>query len=145
MDSSDLKKIKKAIALMDEHGLSHFEMEKDGFSLTLKKRDEGIVVPSNFVSSSSMPASGEEDSVSSEKEGEAILSPMVGLFYRKTSPESAPFVEVGTTISEGQTLCIIEAMKVMNEIKAEKSGKIIEVLVEDGAPVQFGDSLFRIS
>ena len=69
---------------------------------------------------------------------------MVGTFYRKASPESPNFVEVGDAVSEGQTLCIIEAMKVMNEIKAEKSGTISQVCVDDGNSVQFGDALFRL-
>ncbi len=77
-------------------------------------------------------------------EGEAITSPMVGTFYRKPSPDADVFVNVGDTISEGQTICIIEAMKVMNEIKAERSGTITAVLVDDGNPVQFGDALFSI-
>lgn len=69
---------------------------------------------------------------------------MVGTFYRKPGPDSPAFVNVGDAVSEGQTLCIIEAMKVMNEIKAEKSGTISAILVEDGTPVQFGDALFRV-
>jgi acetyl-CoA carboxylase biotin carboxyl carrier protein len=77
-------------------------------------------------------------------EGVEITSPMVGTFYRKPAPDAPSFVDVGTTVSEGQTLCIIEAMKVMNEIKAEKSGTICAVVAEEGNPVQFGDVLFRI-
>ena len=69
---------------------------------------------------------------------------MVGTFYRKPAPDAPSFVEVGTTVSVGQTICIIEAMKVMNEIKAEKAGTICAVVAEDGSPVQFGDVLFRI-
>jgi acetyl-CoA carboxylase biotin carboxyl carrier protein len=69
---------------------------------------------------------------------------MVGTFYRRASPDADEFVKVGEPVSEGQTLCIIEAMKVMNEIKAEKGGTIIAIVAEDGAPVQFGDILFRI-
>ncbi|HEY8962747.1 MAG TPA: acetyl-CoA carboxylase biotin carboxyl carrier protein, partial [Luteolibacter sp.] len=77
-------------------------------------------------------------------DGEAITSPMVGTFYRKPGPDSPSFVNVGDAVSEGQTLCIIEAMKVMNEIKAEKSGTICAVVATDGNPVQYGDVLFRI-
>ena len=77
-------------------------------------------------------------------EGTELTSPMVGTFYRKPAPDAPNFAEVGTTVSEGQTLCIIEAMKVMNEIKAEKSGTICAVVAEDGKPVQYGDVLFRI-
>ncbi len=74
----------------------------------------------------------------------AITSPMVGTFYRKPAPDAADFVQVGDNVSEGQTLCIIEAMKVMNEIKAETSGTIAEIAVEDSTPVQYGDVLFRL-
>jgi acetyl-CoA carboxylase biotin carboxyl carrier protein len=77
-------------------------------------------------------------------EGAEITSPMVGTFYRKPAPDAPNFVEVGTAVSEGQTLCIIEAMKVMNEIKAERSGTICALVATDGNPVQYGDVLFRI-
>ena len=76
--------------------------------------------------------------------GDPITSPMVGTFYRKPSPDADLFVDVGSTVSEGQTICIIEAMKVMNEIKAERSGTIVEICMEDATPVQYGDVLFRI-
>ena len=76
--------------------------------------------------------------------GIEITSPMVGTFYSRSSPEAPAYVNVGDSVSVGQTLCIIEAMKVMNEIKAEKSGTILAVVAEEGAPVQFGDVLFRI-
>ncbi|MBN8461069.1 MAG: acetyl-CoA carboxylase biotin carboxyl carrier protein, partial [Verrucomicrobia bacterium] len=76
--------------------------------------------------------------------GSEITSPMVGTFYSRSSPEAPAYVNVGDSVSVGQTLCIIEAMKVMNEIKAEKSGTILAVVAEEGAPVQFGDVLFRI-
>jgi acetyl-CoA carboxylase biotin carboxyl carrier protein len=77
-------------------------------------------------------------------EGTEVTSPMVGTFYRKPAPDSPAFVDVGSTVSVGQTICIIEAMKVMNEIKAEKAGTICACVAEDGSPVQFGDVLFRI-
>ena len=77
-------------------------------------------------------------------DGEDFTSPMVGTFYRKPTPDAPNFTEVGDTVSEGQTLCIIEAMKVMNEIKAEKSGTITAIAVDDATPVQFGDTLFTI-
>jgi acetyl-CoA carboxylase biotin carboxyl carrier protein len=77
-------------------------------------------------------------------DGTPIDSPMVGTFYRKSSPDAPNYVEVGTTIKEGDTICIIEAMKVMNEIKAETSGTITAILVDDSTPVQFGDTLFTV-
>ncbi|MCH2330401.1 MAG: acetyl-CoA carboxylase biotin carboxyl carrier protein, partial [Roseibacillus sp.] len=77
--------------------------------------------------------------------GRVIESPMVGTFYRKPAPDADNFVQVGDKVSEGQTLCIIEAMKVMNEIKAEISGTISEICVEEASPVQYGDALFRVT
>ena len=93
------------------------------------------------ASAGSAPAAGAAPAVA---DGAEITSPMVGTFYRKPAPDADHFVEVGTTVSEGQTICIIEAMKVMNEIKAERSGTICEIVAEDSNPVQFGDALFRI-
>ena len=143
---------------MNEHGLSHFRLEKEDFELELKKgtdmeaAKELLAAMPNVAASAPMaaapvaavaaPAAAAAAPVAS---GEAITSPMVGTYYNKPAPDADLFVNVGDTISEGQTICIIEAMKVMNEIKAEKSGKITEILVEDGTPVQFGDDLFRIS
>jgi acetyl-CoA carboxylase biotin carboxyl carrier protein len=89
-------------------------------------------------------AAAPAESAAPVAEGEEITSPMVGTFYRKPSPDDPDFVNVGDVVSEGQTICIIEAMKVMNEIKAEKSGTITEICVDDATPVQFGDALFRV-
>ncbi len=150
----DLKEIRKIVELMNEHGLTHFDMAKEGFHLKLKKGQDldslrgllGSFQPAPVALPAAAPASSgaAASAASAASEGEAITSPMVGTFYRKPSPDSPSFANVGDAISEGQTLCIIEAMKVMNEIKAEKSGVITAVLAEDGNPVQFGDILFRI-
>ena len=140
---------------MDDHGLSQFQFEKEDFNLKLKKGvdiDEiqrllGSMSPAPAAAApqAAAPVSPVGDAPAPEvPAGEEISSPIVGTFYRKASPESPNFVEVGVTVSEGQTLCIIEAMKVMNEIKAEKSGTIAQVCVDDGNPVQFGDALFRL-
>ncbi|MCH7226145.1 acetyl-CoA carboxylase biotin carboxyl carrier protein [Verrucomicrobiaceae bacterium E54] len=137
---------------MNEHGLTHFDMSKDGFHLKLKKgqdldslRDLMALMPAQAApapaSAAAVPAAPEAVAAA---DGESILSPMVGTFYRKPSPDAADFVNVGDAVSEGQVLCIIEAMKVMNEIKAERSGTITATVAEDGEPVQFGDELFRI-
>ena len=144
MDSKILKQIEEAIDLMNQHHLTHFQIESKGFSITLKKGLDGLVMPSPVSPAAAIGERGEKSSEAPKPSGEEINSPMVGTFYRKPSPDASPFVEIGTQISEGQTLCIIEAMKVMNEIKAEKSGKISEILLEDGNPVQFGDVLFRL-
>ncbi len=142
---------------MDDHGLSQFQYEKEDFNLKLKKGADLDEIQSLLGSLGSAPApvapiaapapalaAPAAESAAPEPAGEEISSPMVGTFYRKSSPESPNFVEVGDAVSEGQTLCIIEAMKVMNEIKAEKSGTIAQVCVDDGNSVQFGDALFRL-
>lgn len=151
----DLKEIRKIVELMNEHGLTVFDMSKEGFHLKLRKGPDLEAMRGMMASApvapayapapaAAAPAASAPAPAPAAAEGEAITSPMVGTFYRKSSPDASPFVNVGDAVSEGQTLCIIEAMKVMNEIKAEKSGTISAVIAEDGNPVQFGDILFRI-
>ncbi len=144
---------------MNEHGLTHFDLSKKDFHLKLKKGPDfdeirGLLasLPSAPATAPALPAAGSTNlsaapagaAAAAAQEGAEITSPMVGTFYRKPAPDAPSFVEVGTAVSEGQTLCIIEAMKVMNEIKAERSGTICAVVAEDGTPVQYGDVLFRI-
>lgn len=151
----DLKEIRKIVELMNEHGLTVFDMSKEGFHLKLRKGPDLDALRGMMAAAPAAPAYAAPAPLAAAAtpvaaaaapaaEGEAITSPMVGTFYRKSSPDAPPFVNVGDAVSEGQTLCIIEAMKVMNEIKAEKSGTISAVIAEDGNPVQFGDILFRI-
>lgn len=156
--SVDLTDIRKIVKLMDEHGLSQFQFEKDDFKLKLKKGSDledlqGLVGSLPAPQAAAAPAApapapaapaAEAPAAPAAAEGEEIPSPMVGTFYRKSSPDSPNFVNVGDSVSEGQTLCIIEAMKVMNEIKAETSGTITEICVDDATPVQYGDVLFRV-
>lgn len=137
---------------MNEHGLTLFDLTKKDVHLKLKKGPDledlrGLfasmpVAPAPAAAPAPAPASAAAAPPAAE--GTEITSPMVGTFYRRPAPDAVNFVEVGTTVAEGQTLCIIEAMKVMNEIKAEKSGTICATLAEDGSPVQYGDVLFRI-
>ena len=155
----DLKELRKIIELMNEHGLTYFDMSKDGFHLKLKKGQdlESLksllsALPSAAPALPAAPATHAPAHAAAAPaaapapaaDGEPITSPMVGTFYRKPSPDAPVFINVGDVISEGQTLCIIEAMKVMNEIKAERSGTITAIAVDDGTPVQFGDTLFTI-
>jgi acetyl-CoA carboxylase biotin carboxyl carrier protein len=153
----DLKEIRKIVELMNEHGLTLFDMSKEGFQLKLRKGPDveamrGLLgsLPMAAPAYAAAPAAAAPAAAASvpaaapKEEGSAITSPMVGTFYRKPGPDSPNFVNVGDAVSDGQTLCIIEAMKVMNEIKAEKSGTITAILVDDATPVQFGDALFRI-
>lgn len=153
----DLKEIRNIVELMNEHGLSYFHLEEEGVNVKLKKGLDAEAIQAALggmqahaapVAAAPAPASvaapASAESAAPVAAGDEITSPMVGTFYTKPSPEAPSFVEVGTAVSEGQTLCIIEAMKVMNEIKAERSGTISEICVADASPVQFGDALFRI-
>jgi acetyl-CoA carboxylase biotin carboxyl carrier protein len=142
----DLKDIKAIIDLMKKNDLSVFEMEKDGFRLKLCKGlgDQPIVMSSNMPAVANGPAGGAAPAAEEGGAHKEIVSPMVGTFYRAASPDASPFVDVGTKVTEDTVVCIIEAMKVMNEIKAEASGVIAEVVAENGKPVQFGQALFRV-
>ncbi len=142
----NLKEIKEMISLMNENELVELELERDGLKVRLKK-DSGQV--QQIITASQAPAAAAE----AAKEGRPVLeeqglteikSPMVGTFYRASSPESAPFVDIGSEVQPGEVICIIEAMKLMNEIKAEVKGRIREILIENGSPVEFGQALFRI-
>ena len=152
----ELKEIKELIALMKKNDLSVFKMEREGFKITLKKGADFqpviTAVPSTTTPAptpatsavSVSPAGGAASDLVPETAHKEIVSPMVGTFYSAPSPESAPFVEAGAEITADTVVCVIEAMKVMNEIKAEVSGVIVEVLVENGKPVQFGQLLFKV-
>lgn len=148
----DLQEIRKIVELMNEHGLTHFDLSKKDFHLKLKKGPDMEELGSLLASQPATPqfspiapaAAAASPQAPPTAEGAEINSPMVGTFYRKPAPDAPNFVEVGSTVSEGETLCIIEAMKVMNEIKAERSGTICALVAEDGNPVQYGDVLFRI-
>jgi acetyl-CoA carboxylase biotin carboxyl carrier protein len=143
----ELKDIKAIIDLMRKNDLSVFEMEKDGFRLKLQKGIGDQPIISTAVPAVALPAAGAAGPTSPAAESsptKEIVSPMVGTFYRGSAPDSPPFVDVGTNVSEDTVVCIIEAMKVMNEIKAETSGVIAEVVAENGKPVQFGQALFRV-
>jgi len=151
----ELKDIKAVIDLMKKNDLSVFEMEKDGFKLKLQKgAGEQTVfaqpvngLPVSAPPAASAPVSTAAPAVQETEKGASlreIVSPMVGTFYRAASPESPPFVDVGKEVTEETVVCIIEAMKVMNEIKSETKGVIAEIVAESGKPVQFGQVLFRV-
>ena len=144
----DIKEIKTLIDLMNKNGLTAFEMEKDGFRIALAK-DSGLAPAAAYAPAPApQPAAAAPAAPAAEapaaSTGKEIVSPMVGTFYLSPSPESPPFVSVGQKVTPDTVVCIIEAMKVMNEIKAEQSGVISEVAAENGQPVQFGQALFRL-
>lgn len=159
----DLKEIKAVIDLMTRNGLSEFELEKEGFKLRVKRGPSGEWITSSApvaaapapvhhiaapVSVAAAPApvtpAPAAAAASSGAGLSQIVSPMVGTFYRAPSPDSPAYIEPGQEVNEDTVVCIIEAMKVMNEIKAETKGVIVEVLAQNGKPVEFGKPLFSI-
>jgi acetyl-CoA carboxylase biotin carboxyl carrier protein len=158
----ELKQIKQIIDLMKRSELTEFAIEEEGFKLKIRRGSNGLPLvtsshPSNPpfapATSDAQPSSSTapvaptpaSSSAAAEEAGVTyIKSPMVGTFYRAASPESKPFAEIGAKVVENTPVCIIEAMKIMNEIQAEMKGTILEVLVENGQPVEYGQRLFKI-
>ncbi len=144
--------LQRIMAVMKEAGAVEVEMEDGRLRVRLKEEQPTVVaaaaplpVPSvAAVPTVSSAAAAPEVNAVEDLPGEEFPSPMVGTFYRAASPEAELFCQVGDTVSEDSTICIIEAMKVMNEIKAELNGRIVAILVENGEPVEFGQPLFRI-
>jgi acetyl-CoA carboxylase biotin carboxyl carrier protein len=140
----NLKEIKEMINLMNENDLAELEMERNGLKIRLKKKGREVYpeIRKDVAPPVSPPAEVKAE-LPSAKTLE-IKAPMVGTFYRAPSPDAEPFVEVGDEIEKEEVICIIEAMKLMNEIKSEVKGKIIKILVENGNPVEFGQVLFLV-
>ncbi len=157
----DLKEIKAVIDLMTKNGLSEFELEKGDVKLKMKRGPGGEwassasapaplpaiaapAAPSAAAPATAVSAPAASTPAAAPVPGAMIVSPMVGTFYRSPSPDSASYVEPGQEVTEETVVCIIEAMKVMNEIKAETRGVIVEVLAQNGKPVEFGKPLFSV-
>jgi acetyl-CoA carboxylase biotin carboxyl carrier protein len=149
----NLKEIKEVIILMNENELTEIEVEREGSKLRIKKGYQGapVVMASPSVeyrsAAAPMPSVSQEPlkpEASSGKGSKEIKAPMVGTFYRAPSPDAPPFVDVGQVIEIGQVVCILEAMKLMNEIKSDVRGKIVEIKVGNAEPVEFGTVLFVI-
>ena len=143
----DIDYIEKVVAVLEASSLTELELKDGAQSISMKRGTTGdvVVVPQKVQAAKSVV---EEVSAcaetSSEVKRKSIVSPMVGTFYKAMSPEAKPFVEVGQTVCTGQVVCIVEAMKLMNEIEAEISGRIVEICVEDGQPVEFGQVLMYL-
>lgn len=139
----NIKEIKEMIRIMNENGLVEFEIEKEGLRLRLKKEGRGEVV--THVERA-VPQAKEVPAVLREPPSNLveIKAPMVGTFYRAPAPNAPSFVETGSMVAKDQVVCIIEAMKLMNEIRSEVKGKIAEILVENGEPVEYGQVLFLV-
>jgi len=150
----NIKEIKEIINLMNENNLTEIEVEKEGLKLRLKKGPGGEIVMENVPSAAAVPATplaaapaavpAEAPPAGSGKKTVEIKAPMVGTFYRAPSPESPPFIEINQDIEVGQVVCILEAMKLMNEIKADIKGRVVDILVDNAEPVEFGQPLFLI-
>ncbi|VAW58480.1 Biotin carboxyl carrier protein of acetyl-CoA carboxylase [hydrothermal vent metagenome] len=150
----DIRKIKKLIELLDESGIAEIEIKEGEESVRISRQHTGVAAtPQQFiaplvaaapVAPVAAPEAADTPAAEAEISGHKITSPMVGTFYRSASPGAPTFTDVGQTVSEGDTLCIIEAMKILNQIEADKSGTVKAILVEDGQPVEFGQPLFII-
>lgn len=149
----DLRKLKKLIDLVEESGISELELTEDGEKVRISRNFTSAPVqqyaPVQYnapqfaaPTPASAPAASEALAV---EEGHAVKSPMVGTFYRSPSPDAKSFVEVGDTVAVGDTLCIIEAMKLLNEIEADKAGVIKKILVDNGQAIEYGEPLFIIA
>ncbi len=164
----DLNYLKKLLKIVDESGVDEVEIEEEGSKIRIKKTPSSkensqnifpITFPQNFQMPAQVPVYQpqvqtptpqivEEKKVTEEKKAEKkyheIKSPIVGTFYRAPSPDAEPYVKVGDIVQVGQVLCIVEAMKLMNEIESDINGKIIQILVENAQPVEYGQTLFLI-
>ena len=145
----DLRKLKSLIDLVSDSDISELEISEGEDSVRIVKEkiksNEKIVRYEKPSQSDSPQDNSESKNKYFETENiETVVSPMVGTFYRAPSPESSPFVDIGQLVEEGQTLCVIEAMKLMNEVPSNISGKVLEVLIENGEPVEFEQPLFKI-
>ncbi len=149
----DLRKLKKLIDLVQESGISELEVTEGEEKVRIAKHYGAVAAPVQHYAMPAampMPVAGQPSGTSSVDldddlpEGHIVKSPMVGTFYRSPSPGANSFVEIGQTVKQGETLCIIEAMKLLNEIEADASGVIKAILLDNGEPVEFGESLFVI-
>ncbi|MFA4854140.1 MAG: acetyl-CoA carboxylase biotin carboxyl carrier protein [Candidatus Omnitrophota bacterium] len=148
----NIKEIKEMINLMNENGLVEFEVEKEGMRIRLKKTSAGLEGLNGpiLIERQGMAPAGTPAQIAPEAQDKNLVktveikSPMVGTFYRAPNPEAPAYAEVGQIIEPGQVICVIEAMKLMNEIKSEIRGKILEILVDNAEPVEFGQPLFLI-
>lgn len=151
----DLRKLKKLIDLVEESGIAELELTEGEEKVRISRNPPAgtmayapaympAPVPAAAPAAAPAAPAAAPEPAAPVIEGHIVKSPMVGTFYRSPSPDAKPFVEVGSSVSAGDTLCIIEAMKLLNEIEADKSGVIKAILVENGHPVEFGEPLFVI-
>jgi acetyl-CoA carboxylase biotin carboxyl carrier protein len=148
----DIRKVKKLIELLEESDVAEIEIHEGEESVRISRTSSvtpmamaaPIAAPAAAAPATASTAPATEPAAPAEPEGHIIRSPMVGTFYRAPSPGAKPFVSEGQSVSAGETLCIIEAMKILNQIESDKSGKVKEILVENGQPVEYNEPLFVI-
>ncbi len=140
----DIKKIKEMIELMNREDLVEIELEEEGKCIRLRKKEEYVPKEVHVSPKQVKPQDMVKDVEKLDDNAFYIKSPMVGTFYRAPSPDVAPYTDTNKKVEIGDTVCIVEAMKLMNEIKSEFKGKVAEILVENGDPVDFGQPLFKI-
>jgi acetyl-CoA carboxylase biotin carboxyl carrier protein len=145
----DLRKLKKLIDLVEESGISELELTEGEEKVRISRTITGVAPVTQYVAApapAAAPAAAAPvaNAPAPEPEGKIVKSPMVGTFYRASSPDAKAFVDVGSSISAGETVCIIEAMKLLNEIESEYAGVIKKIFVENGQPVEYGEPLFLI-
>jgi acetyl-CoA carboxylase biotin carboxyl carrier protein len=141
----DIRKIKKLIELLEESGIDELEICEGEESVRISRHQKVPAAQQFYAPAPAAPAASSEPAASEPARGHQVKSPMVGTFYRSPSPDAGPFVEVGQQVRAGDVLCIIEAMKMMNQIEADKSGVVEAVLADNGEPVEFDQPLFIIS
>ena len=147
----DIRKVKKLIELIEESGIAEIEIHEGEESVRISRVSQTTAVVATAPAAAPIAAAAPAAPIATEEEkddgipaGHQVTSPIVGTFYRSSSPGSKPFVEVGQNVAAGDTLCIIEAMKIMNQIEADKSGSIKAILCDSGDPIEFGQPLFVI-
>jgi len=148
----DIRKIKKLIELLEESDLAEIEIHEDKESVRISRTSQVVAAQPAMVAAAPQAAAPAPQAAAepvakapeAAASGNPIAAPMVGTFYRAAAPGAKPFVEVGQRVNIGDTLCIIEAMKMLNQIEADKAGVIVDVLVENGQPVEYGETLFTV-
>jgi len=152
----DIRKVKKLIELLDESGIAEIEITEGDHAVRISRYPKGMTMPAAAPMAAPPPmapaaapatapaAPAADAAAASASDGNAVTAPMVGTFYASPSPDAQPFVKVGDEVAAGDTLCIIEAMKMMNQIESDIAGKIVSIEVENAEPVEFGQTLFVI-
>jgi acetyl-CoA carboxylase biotin carboxyl carrier protein len=146
VDLFDVKKVRQLIELMEEHDLAEIDLKQGDHGVRIKRGGELVALPAATSAAPRAPAAAAPGPAPDAADARMLLikSPMVGTFYKASGPDSPPFVKVGDRIGPEKTVCIVEAMKVFNEIPAGVSGQVVAILVENGAPVEFGQPLIKV-